>query len=133
MLISSFAKATEMTTDTVRFYVRLGLLKPETTSKGGRHPYMIFSEKDLDRAMKISILQSLGYALREIAPLLEQDAAGILTPERSKELLAEQLAKLVDKRDHLDRMIAYVESKIESLNDVNLQPPDFRDYVGQRK
>ena len=133
MLISNFAKAADLTTDTVRFYVRLGLLKPAATSKGGRRPYMIFTEKDLDRAMKISILQSLGYALREIAPLVEQDAKGVLTSERSKELLTEQLSKLVDKRDHLDRMIAFVIRKIEAIDDQTLQEPDFRDFVEPRK
>ena len=35
MLISEFARATGLSTDTVRFYVRRGLLKPLAGSKGG--------------------------------------------------------------------------------------------------
>jgi hypothetical protein len=41
MLISEFARKTGLTTDTVRFYVRRGLLTPETNGKGGRNPYRL--------------------------------------------------------------------------------------------
>ena len=87
MLISEFAREADLPIDTVRFYMRLGLLKPETSIKGGRRPYAIFSKRDLDRATKTRILQFLGYSLREIAPLLEADANGTLSVERSIELV----------------------------------------------
>ncbi len=34
MLISEFARTSGLSRDTVRFYVRLGLLRPETNGKG---------------------------------------------------------------------------------------------------
>ncbi len=43
MLISEFARATGLSRDTVRFYVRLGLLQTQATEKrGGRRPYQVF-------------------------------------------------------------------------------------------
>lgn len=129
MLISEFANAAGLSVDTVRFYVRLGLLSPKTTAKGGSRPYAIFSKIDLDRATKIRILQYLGYSLREITPLVEADANGTLTTERSKTLLTDQLAKLVDRRNHLDQMIAFVEARISSLNDSEPKMPDFEKYL----
>ena len=41
MLISEFARLTGLTRDTVRFYARLGILRPQTNGKGGRHPLML--------------------------------------------------------------------------------------------
>ena len=60
MLISEFARVTGLTRDTVRFYARLGLLQPKTNGKGGRHPYSVFTEKDIQAAEVIRISQSLG-------------------------------------------------------------------------
>ncbi|WP_206998568.1 MerR family DNA-binding transcriptional regulator [Trinickia mobilis] len=39
MLISELARETGLSRETVRFYVRLGLLLPQTTEKGGRQVY----------------------------------------------------------------------------------------------
>jgi MerR family copper efflux transcriptional regulator len=133
VLISEFAKAAKLPVDTVRFYVRLGLLKPETTAKGGSRPYAMFTSGDLDRAAKVRILQFLGYSLREIAPLVKADADGTLTAERSQQLLEEQLAKLVERRDHLDQMIAFVQARIGSLKDADGKAPDFDRYVSRSK
>lgn len=129
MLISEFAKAADLPIDTVRFYVRLGLLEPATSLKGGSRPYAIFSQADLERAMKVRILQYLGYPLREIAPLVADDASGRLTAERSIELLRVQLAKLIEKRRHLDNMIAFVGDRIASLQDDQVAAPEFGSYL----
>ncbi len=133
MLISKFAKAAELSVDTVRFYVRLGLLKPEQSNKGGSRPYLLFSPSDLDRVMKIRILQALGYPLKEIGYLVEEDAKGLMTPERSKVYLNEQLGLLGEKRDHIDRLIAFIVDRIKSLDDADPQLPDFRKYMQAEK
>lgn len=130
MLISEFAQAAELPVETVRFYLRMGLLKPVKTLKGGSRPYAIFTAQDLDRAAKIRILQYLGYSLREIGPLVEDDATGRLSAERSVMLLREQFAKLNEKRAHLDRMIAFVIDRIASLEDEGVPAPDFKRYLG---
>lgn len=44
MLISEFARVTELPIDTVRFYVAKGLLKPERSLKGGSNPYQTFKQ-----------------------------------------------------------------------------------------
>jgi MerR family copper efflux transcriptional regulator len=67
MLISEFARATGLTRDTVRFYVRRGLLTPATNAKGGRHPYQSFTAADVQAAKIIRSAQSLGMSLKEIA------------------------------------------------------------------
>ena len=69
MLISEFARATGLTRDTVRFYVRRGLLKPLAGNKGGSNPYQVFTHEHVQTARAIRMAQSLGFSLREIGVL----------------------------------------------------------------
>ena len=42
MLISEFARRTALSVDTVRYYVRAGLMTPQQGTRGGRNPYQEF-------------------------------------------------------------------------------------------
>jgi MerR family copper efflux transcriptional regulator len=125
MLISEFSKLVSFPTDTVRFYVRLGLLKPAFTEKGGRRPYAVFSPRDIVQAARIRNLQLVGYSLREIASLIEADQDQSLGPERSKALLNDQLSKLAQRRDDLEAMIAVVKARIAALDETSLATKQF--------
>jgi MerR family copper efflux transcriptional regulator len=130
MLISEFARATGLTRDTVRFYARLGLLRPQTNGKGGRHPYSIFTDKDIQAAEIIRISQSLGMSLKEIAAFNEERRKGRLTSERRVEIMSAQLVSLEAKAAELEVMISYVRTKIEYLKGGQQGPePDFESYA----
>jgi len=94
MLISEFAKATGLSRDTVRFYVRLGLLQPQATAKGGQRPYQLFSAGDIQVAKIIRVAQSLGMPLKQIGEIAEERRQGRMTRERSADILRSQLALL---------------------------------------
>src|ERR1700677_4655591 len=94
MLISEFARVTGLTRDTVRFYARLGLLRPRTNGKGGRHPYSAFTDEDVRAAETIRISQSLGMSLNEIAAFNEERREDHLTCERRVEIMSAQLVHL---------------------------------------
>lgn len=111
MLISEFARACGLTTDTVRFYVRRGLLTPETGARGGSNPYQIFTATDVDTARAIRLAQSLGFSLREIAALAAEYRSGSPAPDRAAQILQDQLARLEEKAAHLARMIAFMRAK----------------------
>ena len=49
MFISEFARAAGLPPDTVRFYVKRGLLRPEEGA-GGSNPYQVFTKADLEMA-----------------------------------------------------------------------------------
>jgi MerR family copper efflux transcriptional regulator len=115
MLISEFARVTGLTRDTVRFYARLGLLQPQTNGKGGRHPYSVFTDKDIQAAEVIRIAQSLGMSLKEIAAFNEERRKGRLTGERRVEIMSAQLVSLEAKATELEMMISYVRAKIDWL------------------
>jgi MerR family transcriptional regulator, copper efflux regulator len=131
MLISEFARVTGLTRDTVRFYARLGLLQPQTNGKGGRHPYSVFTNKDIQAAEVIRIAKSLGMSLKEIAAVTEERLKGHLTSERRVEIMSAQLVSLEAKATELQVMISYVRAKIDWLKGGQRRPePDFDNFNG---
>jgi len=115
MLISDFAGATGLSRDTVRFYVRLGLLRPGTSDKGGRHPYQFFTAEDVQTAEVIRVGQSLGLSLKEIAALDTERRERGIKGERLIEILSGQLASLEAKAKELEKMTRFVRAKIDWL------------------
>jgi len=132
MLISEFARRAELSVDTVRFYIRKGLLAPETGLKGGSNPYQLFTAEHLEMARAIRMAQGLGFTLREIAALAAEYQAG-MTNERSIELIQMQLARLEEKATQLGAMIDYTRAKVAWLeNNQKGAEPLLGDYDGCR-
>jgi MerR family copper efflux transcriptional regulator len=129
VLISDFARRAGLTPDTVRFYVRLGLLRPETSVKGGARPYQVFTAEHLLAAKIIRTAQSLGMALKEIAAISEARRAGDMTRDRSIETLTAQLDRLEIKNAELVAMKSYLNAKIAWLKRGEQgPPPDFETF-----
>jgi MerR family transcriptional regulator, copper efflux regulator len=126
MLISEFARETGLTTDTVRFYIRKGLLTPTTNGKGGRNPYQVFTAEHVRAAKFIRTAQSLGLSLKELAVIGEERCKGRITPARQINILGAQLAKLEGKAQEMDAMRRYLRAKIDWIAAGSQgAPPDF--------
>jgi DNA-binding transcriptional MerR regulator len=123
MLISTFARRAGLTTDTVRYYVRIGLLRPETSAKGGEHPYQIFSVDDLLAVRIIRTAQSLGLSLKEIAAISRARRDGDMTTNRSIAVLGAQIDRLDAKAAELTALKRYLTAKIAWLNAGEDGPP----------
>jgi len=129
MLISEFARASGLSRDTVRFYVRRGLLAPLAGNKGGSNPYQVFTNEHVQMARTIRMAQSLGFSLREIAALNVEYRARRLTPSRGAEILSGQLARLEEKAAHVNAMIRYIRAKLAWLDAGSKgSEPNFTDY-----
>lgn len=112
MLISEFAKATELPIDTIRFYITKGLLKPERSSKGGSNPYQIFSPDDVTTARMIRLQQTLGYSLAQILALNEEYRAGAHSPERTIEILQMQIKRLEERQAAVHAALSFLRGKV---------------------
>ena len=130
MLISEFAQATGLTTDTVRFYVRRGLLKPLAGAKGGSNPYQIFTNEHVQMARMIHMGQSLGFSLREIEALNVEYQSQRMTAARGAEILRRQLFRLEEKAAHINAMMSYIRAKVAWVEGGEKGPePNFTDYA----
>jgi len=116
VLISEFSEASGLSRDTVRFYVRLGLLKPRRGVKGGRNAYQEFTPDDVQTAKVVRAAQSLGLSLGEIAQLERERREHGIDDARRIEILRKQMAMLEQKKAQLDVAAAYVAAKIEWLS-----------------
>lgn len=126
MLISEFARRAGMSTDTVRYYVRLGLLRPEASSKGGARPYQVFDAEHLLAARIIRTAQSLGMSLKEVNAISQARRSGRMTRDASVQVLRAQLGRLEAKAAELAAMKAYLEAKVGWLAGGETgAPPEF--------
>jgi DNA-binding transcriptional MerR regulator len=68
MQISHVAKQTGVSIDAIRFYERVGVLKPAARSTGG---FRLYLADDVSNVRLIRKLQSLGFSLDEIREFLQ--------------------------------------------------------------
>jgi MerR family transcriptional regulator, copper efflux regulator len=130
MLISEFARATGLSVDTIRFYVRRGLIIPHLSEKGGRNPYQVFTEEHVSVAKVIRVAQSLGLSLKEIAALIEERRKGRFTRERSLKIMSTQLERLDAKAAEMEAMRSYLRDKIAWMKGGEIGScPDFDEYA----
>lgn len=130
MLIGEFARRTGLSQDTIRFYVRKGLLAPETSVKGGRNPYQIFSEREVATARMIRFTQALGLPLKEVAEAIRELQAEGISAEREAELLEGQILRLEKKAEELAALIGYLRAKRDWVSGARSgEAPRFLDTV----
>jgi MerR family transcriptional regulator, copper efflux regulator len=112
MLISEFSRATGLSGDTIRFYIRRVLIQPNLGLKGGRNPYQTFTPEHVQAAMVIRFSQSLGFSLKEIADLANEYSSGNMTQTRSRAIMMNQLQRLEQKASQIETLISFVRRKI---------------------
>lgn len=130
VLIKEFSRATGLPVDTIRFYIRKGLIKPEVGSKGGSNPYQIFTAEHVQAAKIIRVSQALGFPLKGIAGTIADYMSGEISPEQSIGIVREQLAKMERKAQELQEVVLYMRAKLAWMEaGAEGSGPDFDDYV----
>jgi DNA-binding transcriptional MerR regulator len=100
-----FAQLAGVTPRTLRYYDRIGVLKPKRTRAG----YRVYSARDVERLEQIVALKFLGIPLRKIGLLITR------TPKELARALRAQRCLLEDKRRLFDQAIAALEEAEQSL------------------
>jgi len=114
-----------VTIRTLHHYDEIGLLSPSGRSGAG---YRIYEEPDLERLQQILFYRELGFALEEIAAIVDDpltDAVGHL--RRQRRLLTERI-------ERLRKMVAAIDYEMEAREmDIKLTPEErleiFGDFV----
>lgn len=103
--IQELSRLSGVTTRTLRWYDEIGLLKPGRVAANG---YRYYGPEQVNRLQDILFYRALGVELARIKECLDDPAY-----DRLKALKA-HLAGLVDKKNHLERVIEAVKSTIEA-------------------
>jgi MerR family copper efflux transcriptional regulator len=111
---------------TVRYYEEVGLVVPESRSKGG---FRIYSRRHVTRLLVIKQMKPLGFSLEDMGAVLDSlDRAGAdeLRPEEAGELrqrlqlhaesVAERRAALEEQLEAADRLTATLDAAAERLS-----------------
>lgn len=106
MTVSELARATGATADAIRYYTRMGMLRPARDPHNG---YRRFGHADAVRVTFIRRARLLGYRLDEIAELLETSEHGDSPCPRAREILARRVR---ENRETLDQAVA-LQQRIE--------------------
>ncbi len=99
------AKKLGVSARTVRFYDEKELLQPCDYSESG---YRLYDDNSVVRLQKILMLKYMDFSLEQIAELMSDDSCDI------KKSLNEQEALLVDKREHITRLIEAIRKTKDS-------------------
>lgn len=99
--IGELSKATSVPIDTIRYYEKIGVLRP-----AGRRPsgYRVYTEESVEQLNFIRRAQKLGFSLAEIRDLLV--------------LSGNHAGACVHVRDKLRQKVADIDAKLRALEDL---------------
>jgi DNA-binding transcriptional MerR regulator len=98
MNVGELSKRSQVTPEIIRYYARIGLLKPLRNTENG---YRIFSERDLIWLRFIRLAKRLGYTLAEIAAILRESSKGKSACPRVRDIIRKRIK---ENRNQLDEL-----------------------------
>jgi MerR family transcriptional regulator, thiopeptide resistance regulator len=117
--VGELSRLTGVTVRALHHYDEIGLVRPSQRSAAG---YRIYAERDVLRLQQVLVLRELGVPLDEIAGAIDEaaDRAALLRRHRQA---------LLDKRGHIDRMVAAVDAALRVLEEgtKKMGPEDFKE------
>lgn len=116
------AEAVGTTVRTLHHYDSIGLVEPSGRTPAG---YRVYTGQDLDRVRQVLVYRELGFALEDVAVLLDGD-----DDDRTRQL-ADQLAAVVARIDRLQQVQAALEEQMEKqMSGVDLTQAEKRELFG---
>ena len=106
LTIGKLAKSAGVSTDTVRFYERCGLLEPPARTASN---YRIYPERDIYKLKFIVRAKHLGFTLKEIKELLTLRQDPDATKRQVKTLAEAKIADLKERIVDMQRILATLE------------------------
>ena len=121
MKISDFSIRSGLSSDTLRYYERIGLLPRTARDSGGRRSY---GADDLAWARFLSKLQAMDMPIRERLAYSRLRSEGDATLAVRRAMLEAHRAALVARQDELHGLIAALDAKITHYRDREIQSGD---------
>ncbi len=121
MTVAELAHFARVTPDTVRYYVRIGLLNPD------RHPendYKLFAGGDIKRVRFIRRAKSLGYTLAEIEQILEHGMHGHSPCPLVRKIIQHRIQENRIKLKEMNALQQRMESALRRWQDMPDGVPD---------
>ena len=118
MKISEVSKKYDISPDTLRYYEKEGLLPNVKKNASGIREY---SETDCGWVEFIKCMRGAGLSIEVLARYIELFYKGDSTKEERKNILIEERAKLIEKRDTIQATIERLDYKIKVYDKTMVQ------------
>jgi len=114
MRISTVSEQTDLSTDTLRYYERIGLLPPINRNKNGIRDY---KEIDLKRVEFIKCMRNAGLPIKSLIQYFKLLQQGDKTIEVRKDILIKQREELTSKIREMQKTLDFLNYKISVYED----------------
>ena len=111
MLIGKLSALSGLSKDGIRHYEELGLIT-SSAKKAGSREYRDYDVEAFDIILKVRNAQRLGFALKDIGPLIRAYEAKSFSAEETINILSERLQEVRDKIKELHQTEDYIKEKI---------------------
>lgn len=118
MRIAEVSEKYSVSTDTLRYYERVGLIPPVNRNGSGIRDY---SELDLKRVEFIKCMRSAGLPIEALIEYISLVMQGDNTIEARKEILKEQRELLVTRMNEMQKTLEILNYKINVYEDALLK------------
>lgn len=110
MVISEVSKKYDLSTDTLRYYERIGLIPPVHRNSSGNRD---FTEEDCNWVEFIKCMRSAGLSIEALIDYVKMFQEGDSTVDARKHLLIEQRDLLVDRINEMQSTLDRLNYKID--------------------
>ena len=100
MTVREVAEQANVDPEVVRYYSRVGLIKPQKSRKNG---YKLYDKEDVTKLIFIRRAKRLGYTLKEIKKILSHSNTGTSPCPMVRRIIESRIG---DNRQRLDDMLA---------------------------
>ena len=122
LTVGQVAERFAITVRTLHHYDEVGLLSPSERTRAG---YRLYSEQDLTRLQHVVVYRRLGFALEEIALLLEN-------PESVEQHLRRQRAAVTSRLDEMRDLVAAIDRALErEMNSERATDDELKELFGE--
>jgi MerR family Zn(II)-responsive transcriptional regulator of zntA len=121
MIVSELAQKAGVPAHVVRYYTRIGLLKPNRHPENG---YKLFRHDDIHRIHFIRQAKDLGFKLNEIDEFLGQAYQGKSVCPDVRTILKQRIAQNKAEIDQLQRQLAHMEGALQRWQHIPDGTPD---------
>jgi MerR family transcriptional regulator, aldehyde-responsive regulator len=118
MRISEVSEQYDLSSDTLRYYERIGLIPPVNRNGSGIRDY---NELDLRRVEFVKCMRSAGLPIEVLIKYVGLVQQGDVTIETRKEILEEQREALAARMEEIQKTLDLLDHKIEVYENVLLQ------------
>lgn len=127
MIVNEVAKSAGVSTSVVRYYSRVGLLKPTRNPDNG---YREYTPQDVMRVEFTRKAKWLGFTLKDVKIILEEADSGKSPCRKVRRIISERVLENQRRLEHLHEVQARMESAMKAWDSMSDSAPDDKHICG---